>query len=29
MKKALVIGINEYPTHPLKGAVNETYCRFF
>lgn len=23
MKKALVIGINEYPTHPLKGAVND------
>lgn len=23
MKKALVIGINEYPSHPLKGAVND------
>lgn len=23
MKKALVIGINEYPTHPLKGAIND------
>jgi uncharacterized caspase-like protein len=23
MKKALVIGINKYPTHPLKGAVND------
>lgn len=23
MKKALVIGINEYPLHPLKGAVND------
>lgn len=23
MKKALAIGINEYPTHPLKGAVND------
>ena len=22
-KKALVIGINEYPSHPLKGAVND------
>jgi hypothetical protein len=23
MKKALVIGINNYPNHPLKGAVND------
>ncbi|MDO5971910.1 caspase family protein [Flavivirga aquimarina] len=23
MKKALVIGIDQYPTHPLKGAVND------
>jgi len=23
MKKALVIGINNYPTHPLKGAIND------
>lgn len=23
MKKALVIGINNYPSHPLKGAVND------
>jgi uncharacterized caspase-like protein len=23
MKKALVIGINNYPTHPLKGALND------
>ncbi len=23
MKKALVIGINKYPAHPLKGAVND------
>jgi hypothetical protein len=23
MKKALIIGINNYPTHPLKGAVND------
>ena len=23
MKKALIIGINNYPTHPLKGAIND------
>ncbi|MGX1928334.1 caspase family protein [Flagellimonas sp. 2504JD4-2] len=23
MKKALIIGINDYPSHPLKGAVND------
>lgn len=23
MKKALVIGIDKYPTHPLKGAIND------
>jgi uncharacterized caspase-like protein len=23
MKKALIIGINEYPNHPLKGAIND------
>ena len=23
MEKALVIGINNYPRHPLKGAVND------
>ncbi len=26
MRKALVIGINNYPTHPLKGAVNDANC---
>ncbi|MGG7035704.1 MAG: caspase domain-containing protein [Flavobacterium sp.] len=23
MKKALIIGINNYPTHPLRGAIND------
>ena len=26
MKKAIVIGINKYPTIPLKGAVNDAQC---
>jgi len=26
MKKALVIGINDYPTAPLRGAINDAEC---